>query len=134
MRKIVKVLVGIATLWPLLYLVLFMLTILGSVFRTFAVPFTILVPLHLLTMVWLMGLTAFYIVNLMKNERLDRDKKILWAVLLFMGNMVTMPVYWYLCIWREDQNVLSNSKGQEAPHIPHEPHPNWRNETNNIAK
>jgi hypothetical protein len=40
-------------------------------------------------------------VNVFRNDRVDKDKKVLWAVVLFMGNMIAMPIYWYLYIWRE---------------------------------
>ena len=29
-----------------------------------------------------------------------QDKKALWAVVIFMGNALAMPVYWYLYIWK----------------------------------
>ena len=50
--------------------------------------------LHPSTMLIVMALMVFYIVNVFKNERVDKDQKVLWAVVLFMGNMIAMPVYW----------------------------------------
>jgi hypothetical protein len=35
------------------------------------------------------------------------DKKALWAAVLFFGNMVALPVYWYLYIWREPPSAAS---------------------------
>ncbi len=61
----------------------------------------LILPLHLFTMLAVMGLMVFYIVNVFRNDRVDKDKKALWAVVLFMGNMIAMPIYWYLYIWRE---------------------------------
>ena len=69
-------------------------------------------PLHILTMLIIAALTAFYIVNVFRNERVDKDKKVLWAVVLFMGSVMAMPVYWYLYIWKEGLPAAATAPGQ----------------------
>ncbi len=32
----------------------------------------------------------------------EGDKRAVWAVVLFLGNLVAMPVYWYTHIWRQN--------------------------------
>jgi hypothetical protein len=64
-------------------------------------PFLVIFPVHLLTMFVILGLTIFYIVDVFRNERVEKDKKVLWAVVLFLGNMIAMPIYWYLYIWKQ---------------------------------
>ena len=64
----------------------------------FARPVT---PLHLLTMLEILVLLVIYIVHVFKTDSVPQDKKALWAVVLFLGNMLAMPVYWYLYIWKE---------------------------------
>ena len=110
MKKSTKILLGLATLWPFLYLILFFIFFF-SLFLFMPGPggeesgppfaFAVFIALHLLTMLWIMGLTAFYIVNIFRNDRVDKDKKVLWAVVIFMGNMIAMPIYWYLYIWKD---------------------------------
>ena len=108
-----------------------------------AALFMLIIPLHLLTMLLIMALTVFYMVNVFRNDLVDKDKKVLWGVVLFMGNMIAMPIYWYLYIWREeppavlnDRQALNNaeasykvnnaaSNDREREHAPLEP-PNWR--------
>lgn len=103
--------IGLASLWPLIYLCAFILFFV-AMFLSFAIgadgprtepPKVILLifPLHFLTMLWIFGLMVFYIYNIFQNERIDGEKKALWAVVIFLGNMIAMPVYWYLYIWRE---------------------------------
>jgi hypothetical protein len=79
--------------------------------------FAIFIALHLFTMLWIMALTVFYMVNVFRNDRVDKDKKVLWAVVIFMGNMIAMPIYWYLYIWREppaaDSPLLSQPPKRE---------------------
>jgi hypothetical protein len=85
-------------------------------------------------------------VNVFRNDHVDKDKKVLWAVVLFMGNMIAMPIYWYLYIWREEKgspivsnerNALNNAeasswmndataKEREKEYVPPVQPPNWR--------
>jgi hypothetical protein len=115
MKKPTKILLGIATLWPLLYIIIFFAFMLSQAFlisfRGDLSPggpptgFFILFGLHLLTMLWIVALLIIYIINVFKNERVNKDKKALWAVVIFLGNMFAMPVYWYLYIWREPEKA-----------------------------
>ena len=111
MEKPAKIILGIVTLWPILYLVVFFAFILSQFFLitqegtpSFE-PFFLIFGLHFLTMLWIFALLIFYIINVFKNDRIAQDKKTLWAVELFMGNMIAMPIYWYLYIWCEPRKT-----------------------------
>jgi hypothetical protein len=105
MSKPAKIILGMATLWPVFYVFLFF----GFVFfliisrpsneAEIGPAFVILFILHGITMLWIFALLAIYIYNLFQNDRVDKDKKPLWAIVLFMGSIVAMPIYWYLYIW-----------------------------------
>ena len=110
MTKSTKIFLGIATLWPFLYSIVFFIFFIslflfmpesGGEESGPPFAFVVLIALHLFTMVWIVGLTVFYIVNIFKNDRVDKDKKVLWAVVIFMGSIIAMPIYWYLYIWKE---------------------------------
>jgi hypothetical protein len=95
-------------------------------------------------MLWVVVLMVIYIVNVFKNDRVDKDKKVLWAIVLFMGSMIAMPIYWYLYIWksepvstvsaREQLNSSDSSvwcddvKGKQAEeaYLPPQEPPDWR--------
>ena len=156
MKKSTKILLAIATIWPFFYMIFFFVVIFSSFFfiprngssdgGAFPALFMIIFPLHFLTMFLIMGLTVFYMVNVFRNDRVEKDKKVLWAVVLFMGNMIAMPIYWYLYIWPEgkempnvshDRKVLNNaeatswvndatSKERGKEYIPPTQPPNWR--------
>jgi hypothetical protein len=115
MKKSSKILLALATIWPFLYMILFMGVVLSSFFLQAAEPgfiWAIIIPLHILTMLWIMGLTVFYMVNVFRNDRVNKDMKVLWAVVLFMRSIIAMPIYWYLYIWRD---VSAPSIGNEPP-------------------
>jgi hypothetical protein len=151
MKKPVKVLLGLATLWPFSYLIPFFTVIFSTVvfMPSSGEPgppplIALILPLHLFTMLAVMALMVFYIVNVFRNDRVDNDKKALWAVVLFMGNMIAMPIYWYLYVWRDTlpadwagPSVLkagdasrgandTSVSNQERQDVPPSPPPNWR--------
>jgi hypothetical protein len=129
MKKSNKVLLGIATIWPVVYIFLFVAAILlmvlfipnGSGAPGRGPGFSGLVPaafvgflaLHMLTIFGSFALTVFYIIRVFKTERLDQNLKIAWMLLLFFAGMLAQPVFWYLYIWRE--TPASQSQPQLGP-------------------
>lgn len=113
-----KLLLGAATLYPLAYMFAFMgvwFYLVASMMRGgFAASppthgsgpptwFLGLAAMHLMTMVWMLGLLIFYIRDVFRNPHVQEQKRALWAVVLFMGNGIAMPIYWYLFIWKGDR-------------------------------
>ena len=115
-----KMMLGAVTMWPLFYMGLFF----AFVFSQFVLmgvggavggkeagetlglvmvaSFGVIFVLHALTILGSMALMVYYIVHVFQNPRLDDDKntRLLWALVLFFGNMLAMPIYWYLNIWK----------------------------------
>lgn len=97
----IQLLIGAATCLPFIYMIYFFSTAFtptGDPSRA-REEFDFLFRLHLGTIFLIFALLIFYIVHLFKSERVPQDKKALWAVVLFLGNMIAMPVFWYLYIW-----------------------------------
>ncbi len=111
------------------------------------IAFAVIFALHFLTMLFILALTIFYIVDIFRNNRVEKDKKALWAIVIFMGNAIAMPIYWYLYIWKEanvggpsppDQlhsgsatswtNEASHSGAsrRQEQYVPPSQPPNWR--------
>jgi hypothetical protein len=100
-----------ATLVPIVYAVLFIggvVVMAATSFQRRAPSekpnlglFAIIFGMHLGVMLLSMVLICFYIIYLFKTERVENDKKALWAVVLFLGGFIAMPIFWYLYIWRE---------------------------------
>lgn len=57
----------------------------------------------MLTILGMMSLSVYYIIHLIRSESMTNDQKVLWAVLLFIMNMLVLPIYWYFNIWKEPQ-------------------------------
>jgi len=96
-------LVGVLTLAPLVYIVYFTTYLIPKLMsataaggiapdefnRTFQAVFRI----HLVAILLVFLLVAFYIVYLFRTDRVQGEKKALWAVVLFLGNLLAMPVH-----------------------------------------
>jgi hypothetical protein len=50
-----------------------------------------------------LGLLVFYIINVFNKEAIRDTMKILWVILLIFGGPISMPIYWYLYIWKEPE-------------------------------
>jgi cobalamin synthase len=106
---------GVFTVWPIIYIFLFVGVMFSQVFMMemgnhapqgqMPLIMKIILPLHFLTMIWIFVLIAVYIRHIFKTEAVPQDKKALWAVVIFCGNMIAMPVYWYLYIWKKVENM-----------------------------
>lgn len=94
---------GLATLWPLLYIVFFLIVVAaatvaggGEPDNELPIAAPLLFGLHLATMVVIVVLLVVYIRDAYRNPELPDDRRTFWAVVLFMGNAVAMPIYWWL--------------------------------------
>jgi hypothetical protein len=109
LSKPLKVAIGGLSLWPVVYMFLFIAFMFTSIFwmssdgaRHSAGPplaFLVIFGLHLGTILMVFALLAFYMVFLFKTDRVPPDKKALWAVVLFLGHMFSIPVFFYLYVW-----------------------------------
>lgn len=51
-----------------------------------------------------LGLGIFYFVHIIQNQFLDKEKKLLWVVVLISLNGLAMPFYWYMYLWKNNLN------------------------------
>ena len=119
MKKRNKILLGIATAWPLLYIPLFVLFMFSFALMAdrgappdgaFPAMFLLILPFHMLTILGGLALSVFYIVNVFRNPRVEKDKQVMWVVLLFMVGLIAQPIYWYLYIWREEPSLKTGAR------------------------
>jgi hypothetical protein len=81
---------------------------------TAEIEFDFLFRLHLANMLLMFALLIAYMVYLFKTKHVANDKKALWAVVLFMGNFVSMPIFWFLYGWRPLKNGKTGASGDGA--------------------
>ena len=109
MKKSTKIWLLVATLWPLFYVLCFVVFVFSLVFSVLpqgAPPpptpawIVVIFPIHLLTILLTLGLSVIYIIHAVKSKRVPKQQLVLWILLLVLGGVIAMIVYWVLYIWR----------------------------------
>ena len=108
--RTVAVVVGLLTVWPLLFVVLCVAAVVGlfagaalagdagsDPAAAFFVP--VMMAGALATMLVSLALLVFYVVHVVMNPTLTTELRVVWAVLIFMAGFIAMPIYWYLYVW-----------------------------------
>jgi hypothetical protein len=113
MKKSIALIWGLLTLLPFAYFVYFISVVGGLEPAKSAAEaeaeFNSIFRLHMLNMLLILGLIISYIIYLFKTDRVAKDKKALWAVVLFMGNLLAMPIFWFLYVWRPILREINNA-------------------------
>mgnify|MGYP001264997954 CR=1 FL=1 len=145
-----KILLAVGSIWPLIYIFVFILFIVGMIAFSgagggreldpmFSGGFLLIFVIHFFTILLSLALTIFYIIHAVKNTRLDPNMRIVWIVLFFFGGIIAEPIYWYLEIWREKPNKATNVQLPPQPasvdnfqdirsdaYVPPNEPPDWR--------
>jgi uncharacterized paraquat-inducible protein A len=104
--KSAALMIGVLTLLPFAYMFFFFAMMMAAIAGAGAgaLPkqdsFMILFAVHAVAIIVSWCLVGFYIYYLFKTDFVQQDQKTLWAVVLFLGNILVMPVFWYLHIWK----------------------------------
>ena len=61
------------------------------------------------------ALIAVYVVHAVRSDQFTQEMRIVWVIILFMGNMLAFPVYWWLYLrpWKRPL-----TRGVEKPTDP----------------
>lgn len=103
-------LLGFFTLLPVAYIIFFIAVIMMSLFRVGErgqVSFIPLFIMHMAVTISSWVLLGYYLYFLFKTDRVKKDQKALWAVVLFLGNILAMPVFWYLYVLKPAEDASS---------------------------
>ncbi len=113
--KPLKILVGIGTLWyvifPFIYIGVIFLVMFGilglaanmdeNAAPLFILPLFLIIPLFFLTILVYMALMVFYIIHLVKNKEGSETARILLGIGFFFMTTIAMPFYFFLYVWPE---------------------------------
>ena len=53
-----------------------------------------------------MALVAYYMVFIFRSDRVKAEHKALWAIVLFMGNAIGIPLFWFFYFWRDAEAMV----------------------------
>ena len=101
---------GVVTVWPMLYIALFVVgvnwasrhkDVIGQAPAADGLPvwFTAILGVHAASIAVGVGVTIFYLVYLFRASRVPRNKRLLWAALLTLGNILAIVPFYWLYVW-----------------------------------
>ena len=106
MNKVSKELIGILSFIPVIYFVFMMMCWLMDLnFGTF----DYIDQLHLSVLGLSFLLTAITLIHLFFSSSKPNNAKLLWTLVIVFGNMLVLPIYWYLIIWKEENASPADS-------------------------
>ena len=119
MNKALKIILGIVTLWPIFYIALFvvsffLLSYLEMPSDVWSNIFSGILGTHIFTMAFILALVIIYIVHIFRNRRIVKETRALWAVVVLLWGIITMPIYWYLHIWRKPRENTNGMSSLES--------------------
>ncbi len=79
------------------------------------IGFILLIALHVFVVFLTLGLTVFYIIHALKNDKLDQNLRIIWVLLIFFGAILTMPAYYFMNIWKEPLAPVADERKTLGP-------------------
>ena len=112
MKKISIGFLGFLSFWPFFYIVFFII----SSFTDFGnkilnLSNTTLHPtiqiLFFITMAIMYLIMAYYIIFLFRTDAVKGGKRALWAVVLFYGNIIALPIFWFMYFYRKDSKPIN---------------------------
>jgi hypothetical protein len=113
-RRTRQLWLGIATLWPLFYAVVLLALPWTHLARTLfgnhrgepiTVAYVCAMLLHLATIAGAGFLLVYYLLDVSQTKRMVEEQRLPWALLLLLTSVISMPVYWYVYIWRVPTRV-----------------------------
>ena len=112
LSKTNKILLIVATFMPMVFMVAFFTLLISFITSAAMQPgranaeppplfFVGFFGFEGLMILWGVGLFILYLIHLLKTDRVKRDQKALWGVVLFLGGIIAMVVYWFMYVWPE---------------------------------
>ena len=108
MNRSLALIVAALTLVPWAYFA-YVLAVAQGLIVPFVDELDIFLWLPILVLVLEGALIAFYLIHLVRTDRMSADKKALWAVLLLFANLLAMPFYWYFYMRPQADGVNPHS-------------------------
>ncbi|MGV8082645.1 MAG: hypothetical protein AB2L09_03270 [Coriobacteriia bacterium] len=115
MSKQKKLILGIATAWPLFYIFLFLvvsIVMFSASAQTWL--FSVIIPLHLLTITESLVLLGIYVHLLMKDKSIPVAARTRWLMGLILGGPIGQAVFFTLKVWPDDGDT---TKATASPAI-----------------
>jgi len=109
-----RILLGVLTFWPVLYILLFLFMIAALIFLASSASesfmdgiFPVLLVFHLGTILLTFAMTIYYTVYVVTDARFVGAPRIVWLLLVLLGGILGQGIFYVLWFWMRDPAVLS---------------------------
>lgn len=92
-----KLFAGIAVMIPIFYLIFFLLMFM---FFRGIFPFKIIAIIHCVIIFWTVILLGGSVCHIFCNNNIDRKDKLIWVIVMILGNIFIFPFYYYMFIFK----------------------------------
>ena len=93
---------GVLSFVPIVYVIGFLL-FMAYLMRAPSVPKPVVTGLliaHLVIIALMVGLSFFYLFYILKSGKISKSQRTSWIALLFVGNVLSFPLFWYILFWK----------------------------------
>jgi formate/nitrite transporter FocA (FNT family) len=119
MSKNKKIILGVLTLLPIVFLVLYFLSFIFlflGIFNSaqnqtepdvnfFIGNFIFMFLLIFIAVIAALGTMIYYIIHITNNTTFDSNQRLMWILILVFAGLIGNAVYWYMYIWKEQETV-----------------------------
>ena len=127
MTKNKKILLGVITILPFAFIILYVIVFFGMFitmpimletgnepnplifFSSFSLAFIFI----FIAVVISIGLMIYYIIHAANNPTFNSNDRLLWILVMVFAHQIGYIIYWYLKIWKEDNNDVLKLKNNE---------------------
>ena len=125
MSKNKKIFIGILTVLPLVFLVLYFITFISMFvgisstistgdadgLPTFIGSFVTAFLMIILTIIISFSMLIYYIIHIVNNKQFDSNQRLVWILVTVFAGIIGSCIYWYLHIWKlKDKNEIPTLK------------------------
>lgn len=103
MNKKEKVRWGFLTFSPLVLCLLIFIILIPLEYLVWKSVEKFAIALLCLQFLWTFVLLMIFYIDLYQQKRIATWKKLIWAILFFPTNIISMPIYWYFYVWQEHE-------------------------------
>lgn len=62
----------------------------------------IFVPIQIVFGIVNFAFFVLYLIHVIKNDKMTKQQKVVWVLLIYFINVFVIPFYWYHYIWKEE--------------------------------
>jgi len=108
-----KITMGIVSFLPIMYFLFFGIYLTSQISKIYDMTDKGMLPQELSFSTWvpILGIILFlvtlgvFITDVFKNNKVKNDLKAAWVIVLLIGNLIAMPIYWYLYVWKDGKQM-----------------------------